>query len=132
MARYPQEPSLYPRFLEYLISIKDFSAATQLIAQYHEKFPADEILPVKARALVEYRKGSVQQGLAVYEKDFQPLWAPELVKSYFALLTQTHNLRKFLDDAKAAQNATPAHLNAAPRIFYYYHPQGKRDAARQT
>src|SRR5580658_1230331 len=65
MARYPQEPSLYPRFLEYLISISDFSAATQLIAQYHEKFPADEILPVKARALVEYRQGSLQQGLAV-------------------------------------------------------------------
>jgi hypothetical protein len=75
LARYPQEPSLYVRFLDYLISVKDFSTATQLIAQYHAKFPADEILPVKARALVEYRQGSLQQGLAVYEKDFQPLWA---------------------------------------------------------
>jgi predicted Zn-dependent protease len=132
LARYPQEPSLYVRFLDYLISVKDFSAATQLIAQYHEKFPADEILPVKARALVEYRQGSLQQGLAVYEKDFQPLWAPELVKSYFDLLAQTHNLRKFLDDAKAAQNANPADLNAAARIFYYYQQQGKLDAAQET
>ena len=132
LARYPQEPSLYPRFLEYLISIKDFSAATQLIAHYHEKFPADEILPVKARALIEYRQGSLQQGLAVYEKGFQPLWAPELIKSYFDLLAQTHSLRKFLDEAKAAQQANPEDLNAAARIFYYYQQQGKLDVAQET
>ncbi len=132
LARYPQEPSLYARFLEYLISVKDFSAATRLIAQYHQEFPADEILPVKARALVEYRQGSLQQGLAVYEKDFQPLWAPELMKSYFDLLTQTHSLRKFLDDARTAQNANPEDLNAAARIFYYYQQQGKLDAAQEA
>jgi predicted Zn-dependent protease len=132
LARYPQETSLYPRFVEYLISIKDFPAATQLIAQYHERFPADEILPIKARALVEYRQGSLQQGLAIYEKNFQPLWAPELIKSYFDLLTQTHSLRKFLDEAKAAQKANPEDLNAAARIFYYYQQQGKLDAAQET
>jgi predicted Zn-dependent protease len=132
LARYPQEPSLYPRFLEYLIGVKDFSGATQLIAQYHEKFPADEILPVKARALVEYRQGALQQGLAVYEKGFQPLWAPELIKSYFDLLTQTHSLRKFLDEARAAQQANPEDLNAVGRIFYYYQQQGRLDAAQET
>ncbi len=132
LARYPHEASLYPRFLEYLISVRDFSAATQLIAQYHEKFPADEILPVKARALVEYRQGSIQQGLSVYEKGFQPLWAPELIKSYFDLLTQTHSLRKFLDEAKAAEQANPEDLNAAARIFYYYQQQGKLEAAQET
>jgi predicted Zn-dependent protease len=132
LARYPQETSLYPRFLEYLISIKDFSASTQLIGQYHERFPADEILPVKTRALVEYRQGALQQGLAVYEKNFQPLWAPELIKSYFDLLTLTHSLRKFLDEAKATQQANPEDLNAAVRIFYYYQQQGKLDAAQET
>ena len=132
LARYPQEPSLYPRFLEYLISIKDFPGANQIIAQYHGKFPADEILLVKARALVEYQKGSIQQGLAVYEKGFQPLWAPELIKSYFDLLAQTHSLRKFLDEAKAAQQANPEDLNAAARIFYYYQQQGKLDVAQET
>ena len=132
LERYPQDPSLYSRYLEYLISIKDFPAATQLIAQYHEKFPADEILPVKARALLEYKQGSLQQGLAVYEKSFQPLWASELIKSYFDLLRQTHSLRKFLDEAKAAQQANPEDLNAAARIFYYYQQQGKLDAAQET
>ena len=77
-------------------------------------------------------EGSVQQGLAVYEQSFQPLWAPELVKSYFDLLAQTQSLRKFLDQARAALNANPEDLNAMARVFYYYQQQGKLDAAQQT
>jgi len=48
------------------------------------------------------------------------------------LLTQTHSLRKFPDEAKAAQQANPEDLNAAVRIFYYYQQQGKLDAAQET
>ena len=132
IARYPREQSLYARFLEFLISQKDYDTAGQLIADYRKQFPNDEIFPVKAKALVEYRQGSLQQGLAVYEKSFQPLWAPELIKSYFDLLTQTHSLRKFLDEARAALNANPEDLNATARIFYYYQQQGKLDAAQQA
>ena len=78
--------------------------------------------------------GKVQfsRALAVYEQSFQPLWAPELVKSYFDLLTQTQSLRKFLDQARAALNANPEDLNAMARLFYYYQQQGKLDAAQQT
>ena len=94
---------------------KDYAAAQQLVTDYHKQFPADEIFPLKAKAMVEYRRGSVQQGLAVYEQNFQPLWAPELVKSYFDLLTQTQSLRKFLDQARAALNANPEDLNAMAR-----------------
>ena len=75
--------------------------------------------------MVEYRHGSVREGLAVYEQSFQPLWDPELVKSYFDLLRDTQNLRKFLDEARAALNANPEDLNATARIFYYYQQQGK-------
>lgn len=132
IARYPREEALYGRFLEYLISEKEFEAANLVIADYHKQFPGDDIFPVKAKALVEYRQGSLQQGLAVYEKSFQPIWAPELVKSYFDLLAQTHGLRKFLDQARAAVNANPEDLNAAARIFYYYQQQGKLDAAQQA
>jgi len=132
LARYPQEQSLYARFLEYLVSQKDYPAAQQLIVDYHKQFPGDEIFPVKAKARVEYGQGSVQQGLAVYEQNFQPLWAPELVKSYFDLLTETRNLRKFLDQARAALNANPEDLNAMARLFYYYQQRGKLDVAQQT
>ncbi len=92
IVRYPQEPSLYARFLQFLVAQKEYAAAGQLIAGYRKQFPNDQIFPVKARAMVEYRHGSVREGLAVYEQSFQPLWDPELVKSYFDLLRDTQNL----------------------------------------
>ncbi len=82
--------------------------------------------------MVEYRRGSVREGLSVYEQSFQPLWDPQLVKSYFDLLRDTQNLRKFRDDAHAALVANPEDLNATARIFYYYQQQGKTDVAQQA
>ena len=132
ITRYPQQEQLYSRFLDYLIAEKQFDAANQLIAAYQKQFPGDEIFPVKANALMEYRRDSIQQGLAVYEKSFQPLWQPDLVKGYFDLLSQTQGLRKFLDRARADLNKNPEDLNATARIFYYYQQQGKLDAAEQA
>ena len=132
IARYSKEEQLYSRFLNYLVDQKEFAAANQLIAEYQKRFPGDTIFPVKGKALVEYRQGSVQQGLGVYEKTFQPLWDPELVKSYFDLLGQTQNLRKFLDEARAALSANPEDLRATAHVFYYYQQQGKLDAAQQA
>ncbi len=132
LARYPKEQSLYARYLQFLISVKEFGAANQLVEDYRKQFPQDGIFPIKAEALVQYEQGSLQQGLAVYEKRFQPLWEPELVKSYFDLLAQTHSLRKFLDDARAAVSANPEDLTATARVFYYYQQQGKLDAAQEA
>ena len=132
LMRYPGQDGLYARFLEYLVAEQEFARANQLIASYQKQFPGDEIFPVKAKALVEYRQGSIRQGLAVYEKSFQPLWQPELVKGYFDLLAQTQGLRKFLDEAHAALNKNPEDLNATARVFYYYQQQGKLDAAAQA
>jgi cellulose synthase operon protein C len=132
IGRYPQEQSLYARFVEFLVAQKEYGAAQQLIADYRKQFPNDQIFPVKAKAMVEYRRGSVREGLSVYEQSFQPLWAPQLVKSYFDLLRDTQNLHKFRDDANASLVANPQDLNAAARIFYYYQQQGKIDAAQQT
>jgi tetratricopeptide (TPR) repeat protein len=130
--RYPQEHSLYTRFMEFLVSQKEYGAAQRLIAEYRKQFPDDQIFPLKADAMVEYRRGSVKAGLSVYERNFRPLWDPELVKSYFDLLRDTQSLRKFRDDANAALAANPEDLNAAARIFYYYQQQGKIEAAQQA
>ena len=130
IARYPQEASLYSRYLDFLISVTDYEAASRLIEQYQKQFPDDEIFAVKARALVAYRRGALPEGLAVYEKSFQPLWHPELVKSYFDLLRQTQNLRKFLDEQHAALSANPEDLRATALIFYYYQQAGQLDAAQ--
>ncbi len=132
IARYPQEQSLYTRFLQFLVAQKEYDAAGKLIADYGWQFPNDHIFPVKAKAMVEYRQGSVREGLAVYEQSFQPLWDAELVKSYFDLLRDTDNLRKFLDQTRAALNANPEDLNATARLFYYYQQQGKLDVAQQA
>ena len=131
IARYPNEPSLYSQFLDFLITQQEYAAANQLIEDYGKHFPEDDIFPVKAKALVEYKAGSLPQGLAVYEKSFQPLWNPELVKGYFDLMGQTHSLRKFLDEQRAALSANPEDLRATALVFYYYQQQGKLDAAEQ-
>ena len=132
IARYPEESSLYAQFLQFLVAVKEYPAAGQLIADYRKQFPNDQIFPVKAKAMVEYRRGSVREGLSVYEQSFQPLWDPQLVKSYFDLLRDTQNLRKFRDDAHAALVANPEDLNATARLFYYYQQQGKTDVAQQA
>jgi cellulose synthase operon protein C len=132
IARYPQEPSLYVRFLQYLVAHNEYAAAGQLIADYRKQFPDDQIFPVQAKAMLDYRHGSIRDGLAVYEQSFQPLWDPELVKSYFDLLRDTHNLRHFLDQARVSLNANPEDLNATARIFYYYQQEGKLDVTQQA
>ena len=132
IARYPAQPSLYARFLQFLVAEKQYAAAGELIASYRKQFPDDQIFPVKAKAMLEYRRGSVREGLSVYEESFQPLWDPQLVKSYFDLLRDTQSLRKFRDDAHAALLANPEDLNATARIFYYYQQQGKIQGAEQA
>lgn len=132
IARYPAEASVYARNFQLLLDHRNFAEAEKLIAQYRAKFPDDDILPVKARALLAYRQGSVAQGLAVYETNFQPLWNQELVQSYFDLMNETHSVRKFVDKARADLEKNPDDLNAAARIYYYYQRQGRTDAAQQT
>jgi tetratricopeptide (TPR) repeat protein len=132
IARYPQEPGIYGRYFEFLLDDKDFKAAADLIAKYHANFPGDEVFPIKAHALLAYSQGSVEEGVAVYEKSFQPLWPPELVKNYFDLVRETRSLRKFLDQAHAELARNPDDLNAVARIFYYHQQQGNLQAAQQA
>jgi hypothetical protein len=131
-ARYPEQSSVYARYFQLLLDHKKFADADRLITQYHAKFAKDDVFPVKARALLAYKQGSVAQGLAVYESNFQPLWDQELVQSYFDLMTETKSLRKFVDRARADLEKNPDDLNAAARIYYYYQRQGRTDAAQQT
>jgi len=132
IARYPQEPSVYPKYLEFLLSQKQYDQAGALITAYAKAFPDDAVFPVKAQALLEYRKGDVQARLAAYDRSFQPLWPAELVQGYFGLMNETHSLRKFLDASQAAWHANPDDLNAMARIFYCYQQEGKNDAAEDA
>ena len=138
IARYPQQPSLYARELHWLLDQskdgKKFDRASELIGQYRRDFPRDAVFPLKATALLEFRrgtKGSIDQALATYDAGFEPLWPAELVQSYYALLAQTHRQRRFLAEARARLAQSPDDLNAMSRIFYYSQQQGNLGSAQQ-
>ncbi len=132
IARYPQEASVYSRYFDFLLAHKQFTDAGKLIVDYQKAFPEDKIFPVEAQAWLEYRRGSADQALALYDQSFQPLWPPELVQAYFSLLKQTHHLRDFLTRARALVNTRPDDLSAAARVFYYYQQQGNLAEAQRA
>ena len=47
IAHYPAEPSLYARFLQFLVAEKEYPAAVQLIADYRKQFPHRSDFPGK-------------------------------------------------------------------------------------
>jgi tetratricopeptide (TPR) repeat protein len=135
LARYPEQPAVYAADLNFQLEQKDFKAAESLIARYRAKFPHDEVFPVRAQALVEFRRGDIDAALAVYDRAFQPLWPAALVQSYFALLDRTHRQRAFVAEARArlaAHPDGPEALNALARVFYYDQQAGRLDAAQRT
>lgn len=135
VTRYPAEPAVYAQFLTWQLSQKDWPAAEALIARYQKAFPQDQTFPIRAQALLDYRRGDIDPALAVYDKAFQPLWPASLVQSYFGLLETTHRQRAFVADARArlVQHPDgPEALNALARIFYYDQQAGRIDKAQQT
>ncbi|PYP91831.1 MAG: hypothetical protein DMG65_05885 [Candidatus Angelobacter sp. Gp1-AA117] len=130
--RYPSAEAVYERYFEFLLADKNFQAAQDIISNYQSRFPKDEIFLTRGRAELAYKQGNVEQGLVVYDRNFQPLWPAELVDNYFALLGETDNLRHFLERARKALGRNPDDLNAVSRIFYYYKHSGNLDAAQQA
>jgi tetratricopeptide (TPR) repeat protein len=132
LARYPRRPEVHERYFDFLLAQEDYPAAEAFLASYRQTFPEDSIFPVKARASLERRRGSVEEALSVYDRAFEPLWPPELVQSYFNLLRETRRLRDFLDRARTARATDPDDLNATCRIFYYYQQQANLAAAQHA
>jgi tetratricopeptide (TPR) repeat protein len=135
LKRYPEQPAVYAAFLQFQIEQKDWPGAQSLIDRYRKQFPTDDIFPIRAQALLEYRRGNIDAALAVYDRAFQPLWPSELVQSYFALLDQTHRQRAFVAAARAqlaAHPDGPDALNALARIFDYEQQSGQPSSAQQT
>ena len=85
---------------------------TLSIAAYEKAFPSDRVFPVSARASLAAARGTPQDALAVYDRAFEPVWPPDLVKEYFGRLQAARGLRAFLERARASLAANPADLNA--------------------
>jgi hypothetical protein len=135
LARYPDQPAVYAAFFQFQLEQQAWPAAESLITRYVQQFPQDSIFPIRARAMLEFRRGNIDAALAVYDHGFQPLWPTELIQSYFALLEQTHRKRAFVAAAReqlAAHPDGPEALNALARIFFYDQQAGRLDSAIQT
>src|SRR5262249_11361434 len=100
IARYPGEAGLYRQFLSYLTDQKLFDDAEQLIADYRKAFPLDDTYPLQAAATIAWKRGALEDAIKMYDQSFRPLWPPDLVKSYFDLLKESHGLRSYLESAR--------------------------------
>jgi tetratricopeptide (TPR) repeat protein len=132
IARYPALAEVYSQYFDALVQQKRYDDAAALVAEYSRAFPADRVFPIQAQASLAYQRGSIADGLAVYDKSFDPLWPAELVQGYFDLLKSTHSLSAFVDHTRARLSADPDDLDAATRLFYAYQQQGRLDAAKQV
>jgi tetratricopeptide (TPR) repeat protein len=130
LRRYPSESAVYVKYFNWMLEAEQYDAATALIGRYTAVFPADPVFPVKAKALVELRRGSVAKALAVYAASFQPLWPQELQDSYFGLLAQTHEQRSFVGAVRARLEKSPDDFDAVCRLYFYQHEAGRGDAAQ--
>jgi len=134
--RYAGEKAVYGRELSFYLEGKDYASATALIVRYRKAFPADAQYPVRAEAQVEAGRGSAKDGLAVYDRSFQPLWPAELVKSYYDLLVSGHQTLKTRDGLRARLAAKPEGgtdaLKDTAKLFYIYQQQGQLEAGKKV
>ena len=132
--RYPDEAAIYEPELAFELAGKDFAGATALIVRYQKTFPKVALFVVRAQAQVEAGRGSAKDGLAVFDRSFQPLWPAELVKGYYDLLESGHLTLKTRDELRAKLASRPdggldALIDAA-KLFYIYQQQGQLEAAK--
>jgi len=132
--RYPTDSPVYERELQFDLAGKDFAGASALIERYRKAIPGDASFPVRAEAEVAATRGTAKDGLAVYDRSFEPLWPAELVKSYCDLLTSGHQTIRTRDALRASLAAKPDGgvdaLRDAAKLFYIFQQQGQLDAAK--
>ena len=125
-ARYPRESSVRQEFVQYLIAHKLKAAAEDEIAAYRKAFPSDAVYPVQAAAEL------AEDSLAVYDREFQPLWPDELTKSYWKLLADSAGARAMVGKSRSALDRNPDAFREAGRLFLYWRQQNNLVAARRV
>ena len=129
--RYPKESIPLREYFRALIDAKDIPAARNVAERIHSAFPNEPFLGVETDAQLARAQNGDEAALAVYAKQFSPLWPAALRTNYFNLLTESHQLRAFLAKAHNQSTSSPTDLDPALRAFFYYDQQAKRDLAGQ-
>jgi thioredoxin-like negative regulator of GroEL len=132
VARYPRETSVRQALVEYAIQHDLNATAEQEIAAYKKAFLTDNIYPVKAAADLAMNRGSAADALALYDREFQPLWPDELAASYFKLLEDSSEARAMVGKTRAALQQNPNDYPDAGRLFLYWRQQNNLVAARRV
>ena len=132
MARYPQEPEPYTRYIDYLRHSRRFDDAERQIAAYRKAFPDNQSYPFTARADLELDRGNTAQALALYEREFQPLWPSSLIDSYLDMLDKAGKLRLYLAETRAAVRKNPEDLRSVAKLFFCLRKLGNQPAAHRA
>jgi tetratricopeptide (TPR) repeat protein len=132
IARYPKEQEPYTRYVDYLRDHHQFDDAERQVATYQKAFPDDKIYPFTARADLELHRGNTAQALALYEREFQPLWDPSLIESYLDMLAKAGRLRLYLAETRATVQKNPADLRSVAKLFFCLRKLGNQPAARRA
>jgi predicted Zn-dependent protease len=129
LARYSDQPTVYRRYLDFLISEQLFDASETLLADYSGAFPGDEFFAIQARAEIAEARDGASAALQLLEASFDPLWPPPLLESYFHTLEEADRLRERLDHAQQRIAMAPDDLSATAWVFHYRRRQGDQAGA---
>jgi lipopolysaccharide biosynthesis regulator YciM len=127
--RYPKDIEPLQEYFRTLIRAKDIQGARTVATRIHSAFPGQLSIGLETDSQLARLDHGDQAALAVYEKQFSPLWPAELRAGYFALLSDAHQLRAFLAEARSAAAANPTAYEPPLRMFFYYEQQGKQELA---
>jgi Flp pilus assembly protein TadD len=131
ITKYPRAESLYQRYFDFLIGNGMLTRASQLLDRYQQGFANDRAFPIRAKTSLAEKRGSPGGAIAVYDAAFDALWPQQLLDAYFKLLTDSHKLFDFYQNARRAAIARPLDLAPAARLFHYDKHQSDISAARR-
>ena len=131
IVRYPNNREPYSSYLDALVQSKEKAKAQTLVNRIAAQFPDESEFRLETEAKLASSDGGDDAELGVYAKHFSPLWPAPLLKRYYDLLSNAHQLRSFSSAAKQSAVAAPNDLDPVLLLFFCYEQGGKRDAADQ-
>ncbi len=130
--RYPSRQELYNRLADHLLDQNDFAAVERFVDEYQAAFPTDTFSTVRFRARLAEARGDAEDGIAVYEEGFDPVWPAGLIGVYFDALGEAGLLRAKLDEHRTRLAGDAHDLDSSGWVFHYQQRQRNAAGAREV
>jgi len=131
-ARFPNEFESYSRYAQWLTARQRWADVEALMGRYQKAFPNDEAWPLEIRASIERGRNGAQAAIALYDRSFRNDWPEHILGAYFGLLDATDGRRRFAAAARQQQQADPAALDPAARLFLHYRQSNDTASAQRV